>query len=164
MNKSLLFFVRAAVIAATYAALTMLFAPISFGHFIFQIRVAEALTVLPALYPSAIPGLFVGCFVSNLIGGFGPVDIILGSLATLVAAFLSHRLKKFPWLVPLPPVIVNALIVGSYLKFLYLQEIPLAASMCWVAIGEFLACYVIGLPLLLVLRRRSIAGRPENQQ
>jgi len=162
MNKNLLFVVRAAIIAAAYTALTMLFAPVSFGHIIFQIRVSEALTVLPALYTSSIPGLFVGCIVSNLLGGFGPVDIIFGSLATLIAAVLSHKLRKNPFLVPLPPVIVNALIVGSYLKFIYLQEIPLIASMAWVATGQLIACYVLGLPLLLILKKRNLTDYPEK--
>ncbi|HAA24931.1 MAG TPA: transporter, partial [Ruminiclostridium sp.] len=76
MNKGIAFIVQAALIAALYTALTLMFIPISFGHNIFQFRIAEALTVLPALVPSSIPGLFIGCLVSNMIGGFGPVDII----------------------------------------------------------------------------------------
>ncbi len=154
MNKNLLFIIQAAVIAATYTALTILLAPISFGHAIFQFRVSEALTVLPAITSASIPGLFIGCLVSNLIGGFGPIDIIFGSFATLIAAIFSRLLRNTPWLVPLPPVMINAIIVGGYLKYLYLQEIPLAASMGWVAIGQFLACYFVGYPLLTILRKR----------
>ncbi len=163
MNKNLQFIVQAAVIAAAYTALTMLFAPISFGHAIFQFRVSEALTILPAITSASIPGLFIGCLVSNLLGGFGPIDIIFGSLATLIAAILSRKLKNAPWLVPLPPVIINALIVGSYLKFLYLQDVPLAASVGWVAIGQFLACYFVGYPLLIVLRKRFGGNQAEKQ-
>ena len=162
MNKNLLFIVQAAIIAAAYTALTMLFAPISFGHAIFQIRVSEALTVLPAITSASIPGLFIGCLVSNLLGGFGPIDIIFGSLATLIAAILSRKLRNTPWLVPLPPVIINALIVGSYLKFLYMQEVPLALSLGWVALGELIACYVFGLPLLFVMQKRNITDYPKN--
>lgn len=163
MNKNLLFVVRAAIIAAAYTALTMLFAPVSFGHIIFQIRISEALTVLPALYASSIPGLFIGCIVSNLLGGFGIVDIIFGSLATLIAAVLSFLLRKNPFLVPLPPVIVNALVVGSYLKFIYLKEIPLIASIGWVAIGEMIACYALGLPLLMVMKKRKLTDYPVDE-
>lgn len=163
MNKNLLFIVQAAVIAAAYTALTMLFAPISFGHAIFQFRVSEALTILPAITSASIPGLFIGCLVSNLLGGFGPIDIIFGSLATLIAAILSRKLKNAPWLVPLPPVIINALVVGSYLKFLYLQDVPLAASVGWVAVGQFLACYFVGYPLLIVLRKRFGGNQAEKQ-
>ena len=154
MSKKVLFIVQAAIIAALYAALTLIFLPISFGHNIFQFRVSEALTILPAFMPASIPGLFVGCIVSNLIGGFGLVDIIFGSLATLIAALFSRSLNKYPFLVPLPPVIFNALIVGTYLKYLYMFEVPLFVSMGWVALGELLSCYLLGLPLLFLLRKR----------
>ncbi len=154
MKKNVLFLVQAAIIAAIYSALTLIFLPISFGHQIFQFRVSEALTVLPAILPSAVPGLFIGCVVSNLIGGFGPVDTIFGSLATLFAAIFSRLLRKQTYLVPLPPVILNAFIVGSYLKFLYFRSLPLAASVGWVALGELLACYMLGLPLLILLKKK----------
>lgn len=164
MNKNLLFIVQAAIIAAAYTALTMLFAPISFGHAIFQFRVSEALTVFPAITAASIPGLFIGCLLSNLlVGGIGPIDIIFGSLATLIAAILSRKLKNTPWLVPLPPVIINALIVGSYLNFLKLQDVSLAVSVGWVALGQFLACYFVGYPLLIVLRKRFGGNQAEKQ-
>jgi len=90
------------------------------------------------------------------------VDIIFGSIATLIAAVLSHLLRKKPFLVPLPPVIVNALIVGTYLKFIYLKEIPLIASIGWVAAGELIACYALGLPLLFLLKKRNMTDFPED--
>jgi len=152
MNKNVLFVVQAALIAAVYTVLTVIIAPYSYG--IFQFRVSEVLTVLPAVIPSAIPGLFVGCLVSNLIGGFGIVDIIFGSLATLISAFLSRVLRKYPYMVPLPPVVINAVIVGGYLHFLYFSDLPLLSCMGWVALGEILACYVLGYPLLLLLKKR----------
>jgi len=155
MNKKVFFIVQASIIAALYSAVTLVFAPISFGHNIFQLRVSEALTVLPALLSSSIPGLFVGCVISNIIGGFGPIDIIFGSLATLIAAVASRSVRKYPLFVPLPPVVLNAIIVGGYLKFIYFKDLPLAASIAWVGLGEFLACYVLGLPLLLYLRKRT---------
>ena len=155
--KSTKFLVQAAVIGAIYAVLTIAFAPISFGHNIFQFRIAEALTILPAFTPSAIPGLFVGCIVANMIGGFGPIDIVFGSLATLAAAYLSYRLKSKKILIPLPPVILNALIVGTYLYYIYIstQNIPtsLIAVIGWVALGQLGACYGLGYPLMLVLER-----------
>lgn len=152
MNNKVLFIVQAAVIAAIYTVLTILIAPYSYG--IMQFRVSEALTILPAIMPSAIPGLFVGCLVSNLIGGFGLVDIFFGSMATLIAAILSRKVRKYPYLVPLPPVIANAVIVGGYLKFLYFKEVPLLVSMGWVGLGQVLACYLLGYPLLMLLRKR----------
>jgi len=162
MNRGISFIVQAALIAALYAALTLMFIPISFGHNIFQFRISEALTVLPALVPSSIPGLFIGCLVSNLVGGFGPVDIIFGSAATLLAAVFSRLLRKYPFLVPLPPVVFNALIVGSYLKFLYMKDVPLLASIGWVALGELLACYALGLPLLYLLKKSKWFGNIEK--
>jgi len=152
MNKKVLFIVQAAIIAAIYTVVTILIAPYSYG--IFQFRISEALTILPAVLPSAIPGLFVGCLVSNLIGGYGLIDMVFGSLTTLIAAVLSRKLRKYPYLVPLPPVILNAVIVGGYLKFLYFQDVPLLASMGWVALGQVLACYALGYPLLLLLTKR----------
>lgn len=152
MDKKVLYVVQAALIAAVYTVITVLIAP--YGYGIFQFRVSEALTVLPAVMSSAIPGLFVGCLVANLIGGFGPIDIIFGSMATLISAILSRKLRKSPYLVPLPPVIINAVIVGGYLKFLYFQDVPLLASMGWVGLGQLLACYLLGYPLLLLLTKR----------
>lgn len=153
MNKSVKFIVEAAMLAALYATLTLIF-PFSFGHNIFQLRISEALTSLPAIIPSSIPGLFVGCIIANMIGGFGPVDTVLGSLATLLSSLLSYSLRKYPVLVPLPPVIINALVVGSYLVLIYKMEVSLAASIGWVALGQLLSCYGLGLPLLFLLKKR----------
>ena len=142
-----------AIIAALYAALTVLLAPISYGPV--QVRVAEAMTVLPYLFPQAIPGLYIGCMVANIWGGFGPIDIFGGSAITLFAALLTYALRnlKRPWLAPLPPVVLNALGVGYYLHFL--TQTPLLLSIGWVALGQAIACYGIGLPLLYALIRRK---------
>ena len=91
-NKKVLFTVQAAAIAAIYVVLTVLFAPIGFGSV--QVRFSEALTVLPYFTPAAIPGLFVGCFIGNILGGAIPLDIICGSLATLAAAGCSYMLRR----------------------------------------------------------------------
>jgi len=147
--KNTRFMVQAAVIAAVYITLSLAFAPLSSG--LFQLRFAEALTILPALTPAAIPGLFVGCILTNLLVGNGPIDIIFGSLATLAAAYLSFRLRGNKWLVPMPPVIVNAVVVGLMLN--YLGIAPFLVAMAWVAAGQFVACYVIGYPLLTILGR-----------
>ena len=92
------YLVHGAVIAAVYTALTLLLMPLSYG--VMQVRVSEALTVLPALTPAAIPGLFVGCFVSNMLGPNGMIDMILGSGATLLAAIASYKLRKEPYWFP----------------------------------------------------------------
>lgn len=144
--KNTKFIVQAAIIGALYATLTILLAPISYGQL--QVRVAEALTILPVFTPAAIPGLFIGCIVANLYGGYGIVDIVFGSLATLVAAYLTHKVSK-RFLAPLPPVIINAIVVGFILY--YVSHLPLVITIVWVGLGEAIACYGLGYPLMLIL-------------
>ena len=143
------FLTQAAIIGALYTVLTLAFAPVSFGQV--QVRVAEMLTILPALTPAAIPGLFVGCLVANIYSG-EMLDIIFGSLATLTAAVLSYKMPK-KWLVPLPPVLVNAVVVGIILKYVYRLPFPLIVNMGLVAAGQLVACYGLGYPLLLQLEK-----------
>lgn len=145
-KKSLRFLTEAAVISAVYALLTLLFAPISYG--LFQVRISEALTVLPAYTPAAIPGLFAGCLIANIIGGNGLLDIIFGSLASLAAAFLSYKMPK-RYLVPLPPVVVNALILGCV--FSYILNVSFPVAMGWIALGQVVSCYGLGYLLMLQL-------------
>lgn len=152
MKKSVLFMTQAGVIAALYAALTLCLSPLSFG--IFQCRVSEALTVLAAFTPAAIPGLTLGCLISNAVGLAmganiaGAWDILFGTLATFLAALCSYALRRvrlfnLPILSTLPPVIFNAVIIGAELS--YVLNIPLWFCMLVeVGIGEFIACCVIG--------------------
>jgi uncharacterized membrane protein len=149
--KNVRFMVQAAVIAAVYVVVTLSFAPLSSG--LFQLRFSEALTVLPALTPAAIPGLFIGCLLGNLLVGASLVDIIFGSLTTLAAAYLSYHLRNKKWLVPMPPVLLNAVVVGIMLVSVYGMPVTLFAAMAWVAAGQFVACYIIGYPLLTILGR-----------
>lgn len=142
---------RAAVIAALYAALTLLLAPISYGAM--QVRVSEGLTLLPVLFPEAAPALFVGCLLANLLGGSALPDIVLGSLTTLVAALLTRRLRGNRLLAALPPVVLNGLIVGALVHLLYTPEIPMALCMLYVAVGEAIACYVVGFLVLAAVKR-----------
>jgi uncharacterized membrane protein len=206
----------AGLIAALYTILSIVFLPISFG--VYQVRIAEALTVLPFLTRAAIPGLYIGCLLANIFGGMGWLDIVFGPLITLAAALLTRLVAKyasgkfwtysvpFPvllfwlsaynlltsaentfevivgivvlvaavlltaffartltlgakidasmFLAPLPPVVLNALGVSLYLA-------PLLGFNYWfsvqmIGVGELIACYLIGLPLLLALRKRSI--------
>lgn len=148
MNSKIKFMTQAAVIAAMYAALTILLAPISYGEV--QVRVSEALTVLPFFTPAAIPGLFIGCLISNMVGGNGIWDIVLGSIATLLAAYLTRKMPN-KLLAPLPPVIINAVIVGVMLS--YVLSLPVWLPIAFVGLGELIACYVLGYPLMLVLEK-----------
>ncbi|MGE5632678.1 MAG: QueT transporter family protein [Caulobacteraceae bacterium] len=147
MNRNR-FIVHAAFIAAVYAVLTIAFAPLSYGQV--QIRFSEALTILPFFTSAAIPGLAVGCLIANILGPGGVIDIVFGTLATLIAAYLSYKMPK-KWLVPLPPVIANGIIVGFVLNYLY--KLPLFVTMGWVALGELIACYALGYPFLLLLEK-----------
>jgi len=149
-KRNIRFLTEAAIIAAIYAAISTIFAPISSGQV--QVRISEALTVLPVFTPAAIPGLFVGCVVANIISGNGPIDIVFGSLATLVAAILSYKMPR-RFLVPLPPVLINAVVVGFILT--YVLKTPLIVNMGWVALGQAIACYGLGYPLMLQLEKHK---------
>lgn len=158
MNRkfSLKHLISAALIGGIYASLTIALAPISYG--LLQIRVSEALTVLPYFSPYSIGGLFVGCVIANIFGGNGLLDITLGSLATLIAAVVTYYigksdLKYKKLLAPLPPVIVNAIVVAYILKVAFNN--PLIPSMLWVGLGEAVACYFLGLPLMAVIEKNT---------
>lgn len=161
----------AAVIAAAYLAITAVFAPISFG--LVQFRIAESLMLLSALTPAAVPGLFIGCLLANMIGGLGLIDIIFGSLATLGAAwvtyYLARKLAGSPnkgkvALFPGPTVIINGFIVGGYLPFLIPEIrdmadsffIVLAISVSSVMLGQLVVTYALGMPLYFAIKKTKI--------
>lgn len=146
----------AAAIAAVYAVLTLVLpVPAYMGV---QFRVAEALTVLPFLFPAAIPGLAIGCFLANLLGSPMVVDWIFGTLATLIAAVWTSKIKN-RWLAPLPPVLCNAVIVGAEIAWFFPEGMAFwsayALNAFTVGLGELLACYVLGELLLEALPRIS---------
>lgn len=150
MRISARFLTRAAAVAALYAAFTLLLAPISFGPL--QFRVSEALTVLPIFLVEAVPGLFVGCLIANLLLSATVFDIVFGSLATLLAACLTRRLRNRPALALLPPVLVNAVVIGLILS-LTLENTPFLLTALTVGVGQLGACYGLGYPLSLALRK-----------
>lgn len=143
------FLVEAAIIAAMYAALTI---AIPGGSGQIQIRVSEVLTVLAFFTPTAVPGLFIGCLTANIFVGAGLYDIIFGSLATLLAAYLTYRMP-FKYLAPLPPIIINAVVVAFILKLSF--NAPLFVTMGFVAAGEAVACYGLGYPLMLIIEKHG---------
>ncbi len=140
----------AALIGAMYVVLTLLIAPISYGPL--QFRVAEALTVLPYLFPQAIIGLFIGCLISNINSPFGLIDILLGSLSTLVAAYLTYKAPK-PILAPLPPILINAIVVSAYIS--YIIKVPYYLTALYIMISQTIICYGLGYPLLILLLKRK---------
>ena len=145
----------AAMVAALYAVLSYFggIFGVTFGPV--QFRFAEALTVLPFLFPAAAPGLFVGCVITNLLSPYGPLDIVVGSLATLIAALWTARMPN-RWLAPLPPILCNTVLVGFTIGF---AEVGFSSALpaAWVyngltvGIGELGACYVLGMLLLYLL-------------
>jgi len=145
-NKKVLFLTHAAMIAAIYVVLTLVFQAISFGEI--QVRIAEALTILPAFTPAAIPGLFIGCIIGNIFGGSILPDIIFGSLATLIGACFTYLLRKQnKYMAPLPPIISNTIIVPFVLRYAYGFNLPIAFMMLTVGIGEVISCGVLGMIL-----------------
>ena len=145
---------RIGVIAGLYVTFTFLLAAFSFGPV--QVRIAEALTLLPVLYPEAIPALFLGCLLANLLGPFGAVDIIFGSLTTLIAALLTYRFRH-NFLAYLSPIICNAFIVSLYLNLFF--SIPYWPTVLTIGLGESIAVLVLGLPLLHLLKTWEINRR-----
>ncbi len=153
--------VEAAVIAAIYVVLTMLFAPFSFGEV--QVRIAEGLTILPFFTPAAVPGLFIGCLLANTIGGAILPDIIFGSLATLIGAICSYLLRRNRYLVPLPPIAANTIVVPFVLFYGYGVNLPIPFMMLTVGVGEVLSCGVIGMIFLFALDRyKGVIFRAEK--
>ena len=161
-NTNILRITYGAVIAAIYVVLTVIFAPISFGPM--QVRIAEMLMILPMFTPAAVPGLFIGCIIANMLGGAIALDVIFGSLATLIGAWGGYLLRRNRWLVPIPPILSNALIVPFVLKYGYgFTEIPLPLMMVYIAIGEIIGCYILGEILGgVLLRYRSVIFRGEG--
>ena len=157
-NHSTRYLTHAAIIAALYCLLTIIFQPISFGAV--QFRIAEALTLLPVLMPEAVSGLFIGCLLANLLGGGVWFDVVFGAIATLLAALCSRKFRNRPPLAAAMPVIFNGLIIGPVVYLGYIRA-P-GAAIDWtvlystigtVALGEAVVCFVLGLLLVKVLKR-----------
>ena len=144
MNKKIdaRFIARAAVIAALYVVLTLVFQPISYGSV--QLRVSEALTILPLFTPAAIPGLFIGCVIANLLGRCIVMDIIFGSIATLIGAAVGYFLRGNRWLVPIPTILSNTLIIPFVLKYGYGVDLPILLQMLYILAGEVAGCFIFG--------------------
>lgn len=151
-SSKVLFIAQAAMIAAIYVVLTLIGASFSYGEV--QVRISEALTILPAFTPAAIPGVFLGCLISNILGGCILPDIIFGSLATLIGAVFTWMLRnKSKYLAPLPPIIANVLVVPFVLKYGYMVPLPIPFMMLTIGIGEVISCGVLGLILYTALNR-----------
>ena len=157
-KKNIQFLTQAAMIAAIYVVLTFVANAFGLANYAVQVRFSEALTILPIFTPAGIPGLFIGCLISNILTGCAIPDIIFGSLATLIGAFGTRALKSNRFLAVLPPI-ANAIIVPLILKYAYGLE-PLWFSFLTVTAGEIISCGVLGLLLAFALNkyRKQIFG------
>lgn len=163
------FISQTAVIAGLYAVLTYVAAAVNLAYGPVQFRFSEALTVLPIFTPAAVPGLAIGCFLSNLFSPLGIVDWIFGTLATLLAAIFSRMLRKIeikgiPFLSILMPVIFNAVIIGIEIVCLVgdkftpsaLNWTAFGAAALSVGIGELVICLGLGIPLIIAIRKTKL--------
>lgn len=162
-KRQIRFVVFNGIIAALYVVLTYFLAPISYGPI--QARVSEIMTVFPIFSWATIPGLTVGCLISNLINpeNLGLVDIIGGTIATLLAGITSYWIgKKNKWLGIIPPVVFNGVIVGGYLPFLLFDTVTwqtVLFTMLTVAGGEALVLIVLGLPLVTIIEKTGLKNK-----
>lgn len=152
-NKKAYFITQAAVIAAIYVVLTLAINAFDLANGAIQVRISEALTILPYFTPAAIPGLFVGCLLSNFLTGAPIWDVVFGSLATLLGAAGTYMLRRQKWLAPLPPVIANVLIIPPVLHFAYGLPGGIPFFMLTVGIGEIISCGILGMLLLFLLQK-----------
>ncbi|MBO6016307.1 MAG: QueT transporter family protein [Lachnospiraceae bacterium] len=151
--KKTRFITQAALIAALYVVLTYVANLFGLASGAIQVRISEALTILPYFTPAAIPGLFVGCILSNTLTGCALWDIVFGSIATLLGALGTYALRKWKWLTPIPPILANTLIVPFVLAYVYGVEDSIPFLMLTVGIGEVISCYILGMILLFALSK-----------
>ncbi len=172
-NTKVLFITQAALIAALYVVLTLLANSLGLANQAIQVRFSEALTILPYFTPAAIPGLFIGCIISNILTACEPLDTVFGSLATLVGAILSYLIahgfkrpsdehyypsnKVTKWLVAIPPIVANMIVVPQVIIRVYGSTDSLGFITLTVGIGEVISCFILGMILLFALEPRKKA-------
>ena len=152
-SRRVKYITQAAMTAAVYVVLTLFISAFNLASGAIQIRISEALTVLPAFTPAAIPGLFIGCLISNLLSGGMLLDVIFGSLATLLGACGTYLLRKWKWVVSVPPILSNALIVPFVLAYVYHIPGGVPYFMVTVGIGQILSCGVLGMIVYKILAK-----------
>ena len=154
-NTNIKFISHSAVIAAIYVVLTLVSNLFGLSSGVIQVRFSEALTILPIFTPAAIPGLFLGCILANLLTGALLPDIIFGGIATLIGAYFTYLLRKKPILAPLPPIISNTLIIPFILRYVYCFDGSLPYFMLTVGIGEIISCGILGIILIHYLNKNK---------
>ncbi len=154
MTKSTKYLTQGAIIAALYIVLTFIANAFGLANGTIQVRFSEALTVLPYFTPAAIPGLTIGCLLSNILTGCTIFDIVFGTLATLIGAIFTYLLRKYKFLAPVPPIVANVLIIPPVLKIAYGATDALPFLMFTVGLGEVISCGIFGMILLFALNKR----------
>lgn len=156
-DKKVLFLTQAAMIAALYVVLTFIANAFGMASGAIQVRLSEMLIVLPAFTPAAIPGLFIGCFLSNLLTGCCILDIVVGSLATLIGAVGAYLMRRWSWLIPVPNVLANAILVPYVLTSPYGYGLTDAwwYLVVTVGAGEIISCMVLGMINYFTLKKYS---------
>lgn len=153
-EKKIKHLTHAAVIAALYVVLTLLCNALGLANYNIQVRFSEALTILPVFTPAAIPGLYVGCLLSNILTGCIPWDILFGPIATLLGALGTYFLgRKYKWTATLPPILSNTLIIPLILSYAYHFDGSVFYFMLTVGIGEIISCGVLGTLLYVTLNK-----------
>ena len=150
-----LFVCYSAIIAALYVVLTYLSSMLGLSSGAIQLRLSEMLCILPAFTLAAIPGLTLGCLLANMLTGAIWLDVLAGSLATLLGALGTYALRKYKWIMPLPAVLANALIVPFVLAYGYGVQQAIPLMMLTVGIGELLSAYLLGILLYFALQKRA---------
>lgn len=154
-NNKNLYLTQAAMIAALYVVLTLVSNAFGLASNVIQVRLSEMLTVLPYFTSAAIPGVTIGCLLANILTAGSLMDIIFGTIATLIGAVGSYLLRKHKFLVPLPPIIANTLIVPWILRLSYGLQDAIPYMMLTVGIGELISCGILGTGLLLIFDKNK---------
>lgn len=158
-----IFLAQGGMVAALYVELTLIASAMGLASGQIQLRLSEALTILPCFFPAAVPGLFVGCLLANLLTGCVLWDVAVGSLATLLGALGTRLLRKNRWLAVLPPIVSNILLVPPVLAWAYGVEESIPFLMLTVGLGEVLSCGVLGELMYSALdKHRALWDRKER--
>ena len=154
-HKRTVFICQSAVIAAVYVSLTLVARAFGLDSHVIQLRLSEALCILPMFTAAAIPGLYIGCLLANFLARAVILDVLVGPVATLVGALGTYALRKYKWIAPMPPVISNAVIIPFVLAYGYGMEHTIPFMMLTVGVGELLSIYGLGLALYFALEKRA---------